>query len=496
MGHTQYKWTVLTVTTVGVLMSGIDGRVMIVGLPTVAAALHADAEQAIWFTQAYTIGSTVALLFIGRVSDMFGKVKIYSAGFTIFTIGSVLTAISGSPNAFIAARMAQGLGSAALFANSAAIITDAFHTKELGTALGINQIAFRAGGMAGLTLSGVILAFLAWPYLFYINVPIGIFGTVWALRRLKDTGKPERAAPMDWSGFVTFTVFITSLLLALTYAAYGIGVFWFAVALFIASAVSLGLFIRLELHKEHPLLDLELLKIREFTGGIVTGLLNSVAWGSFMLIISLYLQLVKGYSPFNAGVAILPFDAAFLALGPVSGRLSDRYGKRPFTTAGLAVISLALFLSSTVGISTPYETIAFYLVIGGAGLGLFSSPNMSSVMGSVPAKRRAVASALRATFFNIGYTISVNLVILVMTLDLPLSRITQIISSITPTALTVSERTAFAVAIDHVYIVMAVINAVAIVPNLLRGSRKEVEFEEALPEPTAGAVEQGAPSAP
>ena len=364
-----------------------------------------------------------------------------------------------------------------MFANSAAIITDAFHTKELGTALGINQIAFRAGGMAGLTLSGVILAFLAWPYLFYINVPIGIFGTAWALRRLKETGKPEKAPPMDWSGFVTFTVFITSLLLALTYAAYGVGVFWFAVALFIASAVSLGLFIHLELHKEHPLLDLELLKIREFTGGIITGLLNSVAWGSFMLIISLYLQLVKGYSPFHAGVAILPFDAAFLALGPLSGRLSDKYGKRPFTTAGLAVISLALFLSGTVGVSTPYETIAVYLVIGGAGLGLFASPNMSSVMGSVPAKRRAVASALRATFFNIGYTISVNLVILIMTLDLPLSEITQIITSTTPIALKASDKIAFAVAIDHVYIVMAVINAVAIVPNLLRGSRKAIEFK-------------------
>jgi EmrB/QacA subfamily drug resistance transporter len=470
---------VLTVTTVGVLMSGIDGRIIIVGLPTVAAALRADAEQAIWFTQAYTIGSTVALLFIGRVSDMFGKVRIYAAGFTVFTIGSLLTALSGNPQAFIAARIAQGLGSAALFANSAAIITDAFETRELGTALGINQIAFRAGGMAGLTLSGVILAFLTWPYLFYINVPIGIFGTVWALRRLRDIGKPVKAPPMDWQGFVTFTVFISALLLALTYAAYGAGVFWLAWALFIVSAASLGLFIHLERRKEHPLLDLGLLRIREFTGGIVTGLLNSVAWGSFMLVISLYLQLVQGYSPFQAGVAILPFDVAFLALGPVSGRLSDVYGKRPFTTAGLAVISLALLLSATMGVSTPYAAVALYLVIGGAGMGLFASPNMSSVMGSVPAKRRAVASGLRATFFNIGYTLSVNLVILIMTFDLPLARITQIISSTAPAALEASEREAFSLAINHVYLVMAVINTIAIVPNLLRGSRKAIEFEEA-----------------
>jgi MFS family permease len=327
--------------------------------------------------------------------------------------------------------------------------------------------------------------------LFYINVPIGIFGTLWALRRLKDTNKPRKAPPMDWPGFVAFTAFISALLLALTYTAYGVGELWLAAALLITSVTSLGLFIRMERRKEHPLLDLELLKIKEFTGGIITLLLNSVAWGSFMLVISLYLQLVQGYSPFSAGVAILPFDVAFLALGPISGRLSDRYGQRPFTTAGLVVISLALFLSSTVGISTSYATIALYLVIGGIGLGLFASPNMSSVMGSVPAKRRAVASALRATFFNIGYTLSVNLVILVMTLDLPFSTITQIISSHTPTALTVAERTGFAAAIGHVYLVMAVINAVAIVPSLLRGNRKAIESEEVLTEPAAIVAEDG-----
>jgi EmrB/QacA subfamily drug resistance transporter len=479
----QYKWTVLTVTTIGVLMSGIDGRIIIVGLPTVAAALGADAEQAIWFTQAYTIGSTIALLFIGRVSDMFGKVRIYAIGFTVFTIGSLLTARSPSPDAFIAARIAQGLGSAALFANSAAIITDAFGPTELGTALGINQIAFRSGAMAGLTISGFILSVLAWPFLFYINVPIGIFGTVWALKRLKESGKPVKASPMDWKGFVAFTVFITTLLLALTYAAYGFASVWLAEALLAVSLISLGFFVHVELHREHPLLDLGLLKIREFTGGIITGLLQSVAWGSFMLIVSLYLQLVKGYTPFGAGVAILPFDAAFLTLGPVSGRLSDRYGKRLFTTAGLAVISLALFLSGTLGVTTPYTTLVLYLVIGGAGMGLFSSPNMSSVMGSVPAKRRAVASALRGTFFNVGYTISVNLVILVMTLNLPLSSITQIISSMTPTALTLSQRVAFDVGINHVYFVMAVVNLVAIVPNLLRGKRMNLEPEKSMAVP-------------
>jgi len=462
-------------------MSGIDGRIIIVGLPTVAAALGADAEQAIWFTQAYTIGSTISLLFIGRVSDMFGKVRVYALGFSVFTLGSLLTALSRSPDAFIAARMAQGLGSAALFANSAAIITDAFPATQLGTALGVNQIAFRAGAMAGLTLSGFILAFLSWPFLFYINVPIGIFGTGWAMKRLRDTARPERVAPMDWKGFATFTVFISLLLLALTYAAYGIADERFVAALAVGSVVFLGLFVQTERRRKHPLLDLGLLRIREFTGGVITQLLNSIAWGAFLLVISLYLQLVQGYTALEAGVAILPFDVAFVLVGPLSGNLSDRYGTRPFTTAGLAVISLALFLFSGSGLSTPYVIVALYLVVGGAGMGLFASPNMSSIMGSVPVRRRAVASALRATFFNVGYTLSLNLVILLMTFTIPLSQITQILTSLTPSTLLV-DRAAFATAIDHVYEVMAVVNLVAVVPNILRGRRESAGVEVPLPE--------------
>src|SRR5579875_2365919 len=446
-------------------MSGVDGRIVLIGLPVVAASLHADAEQAIWFTQAYTVGSTVALLFIGRVSDMFGRVKVYSIGFTLFTIGSALVGLSSSPDYFIIARISQGLGSAALFSNSAAIITDAFPKEELGTALGINQIAFRAGSMFGLTMSGIILAFLAWPYLFYINVPIGLFGTVWAYRRLKEVGVQERTAPMDWWGF------ITSLLLALTFAAYGLSETTDVLLLLLVSLISLVLFVRVERRRQHPLLDLSLLKIREFTGGIVTQLMNSVAWGSFLLLMSLYLQLVQGYSPLKAGFAVLPFDFAFLASGPLSGKFSDRYGTLPFITAGLALISISLMLFSTFVMGTSYAIIAFTLILGGLGNGLFASPNMSSIMGAAPAARRGVASAVRATFFNVGYTLSFNLVILVMAFSLPYSLITQVISSANPAALPAISRTLFSLGLDRASLVMAVINASAIIPRLLRGKR-------------------------
>src|SRR2546421_7705441 len=201
-------------------MAGIDSRIVIVGLPQVAASLGTDAEQAIWITQAYVLGSTVALLLIGRVSDIVGRVKLYTSGFAVFTIGSALTSLAISPAQVIAFRAIQGLGSAILFTNSAAMIVDATPPNELGLSLGINQIAFRMGSMAGLTVSGIILSVLDWRALFYVNVPIGIFGTAWAHFRLREMAKLERGAPIDWGGFLAFTVFILSLLLALTVAAY------------------------------------------------------------------------------------------------------------------------------------------------------------------------------------------------------------------------------------------------------------------------------------
>jgi EmrB/QacA subfamily drug resistance transporter len=465
----EYKWTVLTVTTVGVLMSGIDGRIVVVGLPTVAAALKADAEQAIWFTQAYTIGSTVALLFIGRVSDIYGRVKVYTLGFTIFTIGSLLTSLSATPDTFIAARLFQGLGSAALFANSAAIVTDAFPSTELGRALAVNSVAFRTGSMLGLTLSGLILSVTPyWPLLFYINIPVGIFGTLWAHRRLREIGKRESGSPMDWHGFLTFTTFITSFLLMLTFAAYGIADEWLVVSLALLAALCISLFVKVERRNPHPLLDFRLLRIKEFAGGVTTQLMNATAWGAFILLVSLYLQLVKGLSPIQTGISILPFDVAFLVVGPLSGRLSDKFGTRPFTTAGLAVISASLLMFSTVDAATPYSTLIVYLLVSGAGLGLFVSPNMSSIMGSVPAQLRGVASGLRATFFNVGFTLSFNIVILVLAFTIPYQVITGIISGI-PTG--VGDQTVFAAGLQNVYRVLAIINTAAIIPSLLRGPR-------------------------
>ena len=304
-----------------------------------------------------------------------------------------------------------------------------------------------------------------------MNVPIGIFGTAWAHFRLREIGKLERGAPIDWGGFAAFTVFITSLLLGLTLAAYGVAETRVAVTLLLLSFTSLAVFVALERRHPHPLLDLKLLRIREFTGGVLAQLLNAIAFGAVLLLLSLYFQLVLDQSPLMTGLLILPLDIATLAAGPLSGRLSDKYGHVPFTTTGLAVISLSLFLFSTTDATTPYASLVAFMMLFGAGVGFFASPNISSIMGSVPAERRGIASGFRATFFNVGYTISLNLAILITTFTVPYALVTQIIRSVDPATIPVADRILFAQGIKTTYLWLAGINTLAILPSLLRGGR-------------------------
>jgi EmrB/QacA subfamily drug resistance transporter len=475
----QYKWTVLTVTTIGVLMAGVDARIVIIGLPEVVAALGADTEQGIWINQAYLLGSIVVLLLIGRVTDIFGRKNVYTSGFAVFTVGSALTSFAMNPLQVIVFRIVQGIGAGIILTNSVALIVDATPTRELGFSLGVNNLGFRFGAMAGLTLSGVILSFIGdWRALFYINIPIGIFGTVWAQLALKETMFGERGAKIDWGGFVAFTVFVTSLLLSLTYGAYGIGERFTFYELLIISAASIVLFVWHERRCEHPLLDLGLLKIREYTGGVLAQLINAIAWGAVLLLLSLYFQLVLGLSPFDAGISMIPFDIAFLICGPLSGRLSDRYGHVLFTTSGIILTSASLYLLSTLDEVTPYSFVAVCMILFGAGIGFFSSPNMSSVMSAVPPKRRGIGSALRATFFNVGFAVSLNLAILIISLVVPYALVTAIVSSSEAAVISQADKMLFLSGIKATYIWLAILNAIAIIPSIFRGKSTQKRSAE------------------
>ncbi|MHB8567538.1 MAG: MFS transporter [Nitrososphaerales archaeon] len=464
----QYKWVALSVTTVGTLMAGLDGRIIIVGLPTVARQLGADAEQVIWVSQAYLLASTIGLLLIGRVTDVIGRVKIYNIGFIIFTIGSALASISLSPEQLIASRLVQGTGSAMLITNSAAILTDAAPREELGTILGLNQIAFRIGSISGLTLSGVVIALAGWRALFYLNIPIGIFGTMWAYLRLREISTRDTARKMDWPGFGTFTTGLTLLLVSITFFSYGPTDYLQASLMVVSGAVLILLFIRIEMKTQVPILDLNLFRIKEFAAGNIAQMLNSFAWTGITVMLSFFLQIVLNESPLQTGLSLLPIEATYIVFGPLSGRLSDRYGTRLFSTLGLAISSAGFFWLAFSNIHTNVSQLIIPLALLGVGNGMFVSPNISSIMGSVPAKRRGIASGFRVTSLNIGLTASSGLAILLITTGIPYALFTQLLQGHVATTLA---RVEFVNGFRIATIVLAAMNTVAIVPSMLRGKK-------------------------
>lgn len=481
----KYKWTILTVTTIGVLMAGVDARIVIIGLPEVISALKADAEQGIWISQAYSLGSIAVLLLVGRLTDLFGRKSFFTGGFVIFTIGSALTSLALNPMQVILFRVIQGIGAGVILTNSIALITDATPQSELSFSLSVNNLGFRIGAMTGLTLSGLILSlFSDWRALFYINVPIGIIGTLWARKAIKaDPPKEKKDGDhMDWVGFIAFTTFITGLLLVLTFAAYGIGTQILTWAVTSVTAVSLIGFLGYESRCPSPLIDFSLFKNREFSGGIFALLLNGVAWGAVLLLLSFYFQLVLGLGPLEAGIRIIPFDIAFLIMGPVAGKLSDKFSPKfshhPFTASGIVLSSVSLYLFSTVDATTPYLTLVTYMVLFGIAMGLFSSPNMSAVMSAVPAHRRGIGSAIRSAFISVGMAISLNLAVLIISLTIPYTLVTQIASGYANSL--AADRMLFMDSLKATYLWLAVLNALAIIPSVLRGKGSEAKSYEPL----------------
>jgi EmrB/QacA subfamily drug resistance transporter len=453
-------------------MAGIDARIVIIGLPQVIHAIGADAEQGIWISQAYIMGTIGILLLSGRFADLYGRKRVYTSGFLIFTVGSILTSLSVTPIQLVVFRIIQGMGAGIILTSSIAIITDATPPNELGYSLGINNLGFRFGAMAGLTLSGIIITFLGdWRALFYVNIPVGIIGTIWANKIIKEATTKEshrknRLLSIDWMGFALFSTSISTLLLALTFAAYGIGSQIQTTTFAVISVVAFVCFLLQEFRSQSPLVNFKLLKIREYTGGLIALLINGIAWGAVLVLLSFYFQLVLDLSPLEAGLRIIPFDVAFLIAGPISGKLSDKYGHLPFTTTGILLSSLSLYLFSTVSMTTSYLIILFYMVIFGVSMGFFSSPNMSAVMTACTADERGVGSAMRSTFLNVGFAVSLNLAILIMSLTIPYALVTQVASGYTATLSIGKEM--FLQSIKTTYLWLAFVNALALIPSILR----------------------------
>jgi MFS family permease len=368
----------------------------------------------------------VLVVAFGWLGDRYGRVRMYNGGFLIFTIGSLLLAATpfmGTAGALwiIAMRIVQGIGGAFLFANSAAILTDAFPTNQRGLALGINGVAAIAGQFIGL-LAGGFLATINWRLVFFVSVPIGIIGTVWAYFRLEELSTTTKRR-MDWWGNLTFGFGLAMILIGITYGIQPYGnqpMGWtspLVIGLIGGGILLLALFVWIEQRVTEPFFDLSLFRIRAFAAGNIASLLAATGRGGLSFIIVIWLQgiwlPVHGYSytdtPLWAGIFMLPLTVGFLIAGPLSGYLSDRFGARLFATGGMVLAAIAFIGLTGLPVQFAYPTLAFFLLLAGLGSGLFNSPNSAAIMNSVPASQRGAASGMRAVFANAGFVVSIGL---------------------------------------------------------------------------------------
>ncbi len=428
----RYRWIALSNTTLSMTMATIDGSIVIVSMPAIFRGIHlnpltpGNVTYLLWMIIGYLLVQSVLVVTLGRLGDMFGRVKIYNLGFVVFTLASILLSLdplTGTHGAMwlIGWRFVQAFGGAMLMSNSAAILTDAFPANKRGMALGVNQIAGISGQFVGLLLGGLLAAW-NWRLVFWVNVPIGLFGTIWAYKSLREIATTRRAR-IDWVGNVLFAAGLGALLVAITYGIRPYGghaTGWtnpWVLAGLIGGAVTLVAFCVVETKIAEPMFEIALFKIRAFATGNAASLLGSIARGGlqFMLVIwlaGIWLPL-HGYdfavTPLWAGIYMLPLTAGFLIAGPISGTLSDRYGPRPFATAGLLVAACCFTGLMLLPVDFSYWLFALLIFGNGIGSGLFASPNTSAIMSAVPARHRGVASGMRSTFQNSGMSLSIGI---------------------------------------------------------------------------------------
>jgi MFS family permease len=460
----NYKWIALSNTTLGVLMVTINSSIMLIALPNIFRGIGINPLQAgnttilLWLLMGFMVVTAVLVVSFGRLGDMFGRVRMFNLGFAIFSLFSILLSVSwlhGTDAGWylIIMRIFQGVGGAMLFANSSAILTDAFPLNQRGMALGLNQVAAIAGSFIGLVLGGV-LAPVGWRLVFLVSVPFGIFGTVWSYLKLRELGvrKPAR---LDWGGNLTFAAGLIAVLVGITYGIqpYGGHVMgWtgpLVLSLIGGGLVVLAVFCYIETKVAEPMFNLGLFRIRPFTAGNLAALLSGLGRGGLMFILIIWLQGIylplHGYNfvdtPLWAGIAMLPLTIGFLIAGPVSGFLSDRFGARPFATGGMLVAALSFVLLELLPVDFSYWQFAGILLLNGIGMGLFASPNRAGIMNSLPADRRGVGAGMSATFQNSAMVLSIGIFFSLIILGLSSSLPTSLLHGLTAQGVPVAAAT-------------------------------------------------------
>lgn len=439
--HPSYKWVVLSNTTLGILLASINASIVLISLPAIFRGIGlnplapGNVSYLLWMLMGYLVVTAVLVVPFGRLGDMFGRVRIYNVGFVVFTVAAIALSfdpfhLGGGALWLIGWRVIQGIGGAMLMASSSAILTDAFPAKQRGMALGVNMVAAVAGSFLGLLIGGVLSEW-HWQAIFWVGVPIGIIGTIWSIRSLKELGvrTPGR---LDWAGTLTFGIGLTVLLTGITYGIQPYGestTGWTNPWVLGAIAAGLGLLVAfcfVELRVAEPMVNIRLFRSAAFGMGNLAGLMSSVGRGGLQFMLIIWLQGIwlplHGYSfestPLWAGIYLLPITFGFLVAAPIAGSLADRFGARPLTVGGMALMAVSFIALLLIPVNFDYWIFAILVFLNGLGGGIFTAPNAAAIMSSVPPSERGAASGVRATFFNAGSSLSIGIFFSLMIIGL------------------------------------------------------------------------------
>jgi len=404
----DYKWIALSCTSIGALFSVLSGTTLIIALPEIMKDLNASIALIMWVVMIYMFVLTIFVPLVGRLADMIGRKKLYVSGFMVFMLGSLLCGLSRTGWQLLSFRLVQSVGGVLLESTSIPIVADAFPRKELGKALGINGTVISVAAIIGPILGGALIS-IGWRFIFFINIPIGLVGTIWAWIQLKELNILPKKQKFDFKGTILFSVGILAFLLALTL---GGSIGWLniiTIILFLAAVLLIALFILVESKVDQPMLDLRLFKAKILAFDYGSIFLNGIARGSVTFLLVFYFQGVKGINPILSGMLLAPFAAAIMIISPISGWLSDRYGSRLLSSIGLLISAIGLLGMMRIKASTTIMELIIWMIIMGLGAGMFFAPNTNSIMSAVPIEKRGIAAGVRIMMFNAGNIISIGL---------------------------------------------------------------------------------------
>jgi EmrB/QacA subfamily drug resistance transporter len=425
----SYRWWALSCTSLGMLLAATNSGTLIIALPDLERSLHTSLLALVWVILAYMIASTVLVLTAGRLSDLFGRKTAYVGGFIVFAAASLGAGFAGNGDQLILWRILQGIGSSFLFANAAALVTDAFPREQLGFAMGANTMVAAIGLVLGPVLGGALVA-ISWHWVFWFNVPFALGGALWGALVLHELAKPDEVRGFDFLGTIAFILGLTALVLAVSRG--GLSGWNDPIVLggFVVAAVLLPLWVAIERRGRAPMLDLALFSNRLFAAASVASFINGLARFALMFIFVFYFQGAQGNSPITAGIKLMPLAVGMLIASPLAGRYCDRHGSRGLAVIGMLVTAAGLALMTGLQVHSSFIFSGLTLAVVGVGSGMFMSPNTAAMMGAVPPHRRGIAAGARVVLQNTGAVLSIAFVLAVVTASIPRSTLFAIFSGL------------------------------------------------------------------